>query len=81
MLKNKGDNTCVEFNPKKQLKDEQSFGVIRFGFIQFTIGCYWMDLVEVGENGFRTFFNYIIKGDFWVAIKKQLKCMMMDVAL
>jgi hypothetical protein len=40
MLKNKGDNTCVEFNPKKQLKDEQSFGVIRFGFIQFTIGCY-----------------------------------------
>ncbi len=34
MLKNKGDNTCVEFNPKSQLKDEESFWAIQFGFIQ-----------------------------------------------
>jgi hypothetical protein len=34
MLKNRGDNTCVEFNLKRQLKDEQAFWAIQFGFIQ-----------------------------------------------
>jgi hypothetical protein len=34
MLKNRGDNKCVEFNPKRQLKDEQSFWEIQFSFIQ-----------------------------------------------
>jgi len=33
-LKNREDNTCVEFNPKSQLKDEESFWAIQFGFIQ-----------------------------------------------
>jgi hypothetical protein len=61
MPKNRGDNTCVEFNPKRQLKDEQSFWVIQFAIIQ---NYYWMDSVVVGENGLRTFFSYIIKGDF-----------------
>jgi hypothetical protein len=31
-----------------------------------------MDLVEVRENGLRTFFNYIIKGNFEL-IKKPIK--------
>jgi hypothetical protein len=47
MLKNRGDNMCVEFNPKKQLRMNKHFG--QFNLVSFK-NYNWMLLNGLGRS-------------------------------